>query len=111
MQVVHLALGLALYFEYLQELNPSSRQPMHYIPSLLIIVTVLATLGTPALAGPGQKRICIKNTVTTPTRVVETLSDFYVVDVNGSFASLAGMMCSTLPVIPILRRVFQQTVL
>lgn len=39
----------------------------------------------------------MKNTVTTPTRVVETTSDFYVVDQNGAYASLMGMVCSTLP--------------
>jgi hypothetical protein len=70
---------------------------MNHIPTLFLTTSLLAASATPSLAGPIQKRICIKNTVTTPARVVETLTDFYVEDVNGAYASLAGMVCSTLP--------------
>ena len=70
---------------------------MNHIPTLFLMTSLLAASATPSLAAPIQKRICIKNTVTTPTRVVETLTDFYVENVNGAYASLAGMVCSTLP--------------
>ena len=70
---------------------------MNRIPALFLLTALLASSVTPSTAGPKQKRICIKNTVTTPTRVVETLSDFYVVDQQGAYARLAGMVCSTLP--------------
>lgn len=54
-------------------------------------------LPTTLLADTSHQRICTKNIVTTATRVVETLSDFHVVDQNGAYASLAGMICTSHP--------------
>lgn len=70
---------------------------MNRNPAFFLLAAMLASSVTPTTAAPKEKRICIKNTVTTPTRVVETLSDFYVVVQQGAYAALTGMVCSTHP--------------